>query len=499
MIIKKLAGQTMTYGLSTIIVKFINYMLTPYLTTILTTSEYGVQSYYYAIIPFGLTILTMGLETGYFRFAGKSETKEEREILFSTVMTTVMSVAAFFFMAVLLFLNPIYEYTSTLSAGSKPIIVMCGALIAIDAVSAIPYARLRAEERTGRFLMTRVANVLINVFFCLFFYSVLPRVCHSPLFSWMWVENFGSGYVFVANLIASLATIAMLLPQFGGFRPRINKGLLKALLLFSLPLLISGLSGTANEFIDRQLLAILLPDEQKMSSVGIYSGVMKVAALMYLFIQMYRFAAEPLFLTNIKKDEFKAANAEAMKFFIIASAAIFLLITLYMDIFQYFIGPSYREGLRIVPILLLSNMMIGIYVNLSFWYKITEKTIFAVIISAAGLVVTIVLNLLLIPRLGYEGSAWARLGCETSMVVLSYLFNQKYYPIKYDLASAAFYLVTAGVLYGASVLLSPDSAVARLAINTVLLFIFATIFFKKEKISPVAMLRGITDKIKKRR
>lgn len=498
-IVKKLAGQTATYGLSTILVKFINYVLTIYLTRVLTDAQYGVQSYYYAFIPFGLTVLTMGLETGYFRFVGKAGSDEERRTLFNTIMTTVSAAATLFFVAVLLFLEPIYDYTSSLEAGSRPIIVMCGALIAVDAVSAIPFAKLRAENRVKRFVVTKVINVIINVGLCLFFFSALPHLTHVPVLGRMWSEEFGVGYIFVANLIASLATIAMLVPQMKGFRPGIDRRLLGSLLLFSAPLLISGLSGTANEFIDRQLLAALLPPELKMSSVGIYSGVMKIAALMYLFIQMYRFAAEPLFLANVKKEDFKTANAEAMKFFIIASVAIFLVITLYIDLFQYFIGPDFRVGIGIVPILLLSNMMIGIYINMSFWYKVTDKTVFAVIISAAGLAVTIALNLLLIPRMGYEGSAWARLGCESAMVVLSYILNQRYYPIRYDLRSAAFYMAAGGALYGVSVALSPENMAIRLAFNTLLMAAFLVLFFRKERIDAAALIRTVVNKIKRER
>lgn len=498
-IVKKLAGQTATYGLSTILVKFINYVLTIYLTRVLTDAQYGVQSYYYAFIPFGLTVLTMGLETGYFRFVGKAENADSKNALFNTIMTTVSAAATLFLIAVLLFLEPIYDYTSSLEAGSRPIIIMCGALISIDAVSAIPFAKLRAENRVRRFVVTKVANVIINVGLCLFFYSVLPRAAHLPAFGWMWIDGFGVGYIFVANLIASLSTVVMLLPQMRGFRPGIDRRLLGSLILFSAPLLISGLSGTANEFIDRQLLAALLPPDIKMSSVGIYSGVMKIAALMYLFIQMYRFAAEPLFLANVKKEDFKTANAEAMKFFIIASVAIFLVITLYIDIFKYFIGPEFRAGIGIVPILVLSNMMIGIYVNMSFWYKVTDKTVFAVIISAAGLAVTIALNLLLIPRMGYEGSAWARLGCESAMVVLSYILNQRYYPIRYDLRSAAFYMATGGALYAVSVLLSPDNMAIRLLFNTLLMAVFLLLFLKKEHIDAASLIKTIVNKIKRKR
>lgn len=489
MILRKLAGQTATYGMSTIIVKFINYLLTPYLTNILTESQYGVQSYYYSFIPFGLTLLTMGLETGYFRFVGKSETAEEKNRVFSTIFTTVSLTSLLFFIAVCLFTGPIYRFTADLGAGSISLIPIVGALIAIDAITAIPYAKLRAQERAKRFLATRVINVLVNVFFCVFFYSVLPLFKDSALLGWMWIEGYGAGYVFIANLIASITTLFMLLPQMEGVKLHIDRKLLKALLLFSAPLLISGISGTANEFIDRQLLAILLPTDIKMSSVGIYSGVMKVAALMYLFIQMYRFAAEPFFLSNVKKEDFKLANAEAMKYFIIVSVMIFLGITLYMDIFQYFIGAAFRVGLRIVPILLLSNMFIGIYVNLSFWYKVTEKTHFALIITLAGLAVTIILNFALIPLLGYEGSAWARLGCEGSMVLLSYFLNQKYYPIPYDLKTIFKYMGAGAVIYTISVVLPIEHTALRLLANTILFITFILFFIQQEKINLRSILK----------
>ncbi len=489
MILRKLAGQTATYGMSTIIVKFINYLLTPYLTNILTESQYGVQSYYYSFIPFGLTLLTMGLETGYFRFVGKSETAEEKNRVFSTIFTTVSLTSLLFFIAVCLFTGPIYRFTADLGAGSISLIPIVGALIAIDAITAIPYAKLRAQERAKRFLATRVINVLVNVFFCVFFYSVLPLFKDSALLGWMWIEGYGAGYVFIANLIASITTLFMLLPQMESVKLHIDRKLLKALLLFSAPLLISGISGTANEFIDRQLLAILLPTDIKMSSVGIYSGVMKVAALMYLFIQMYRFAAEPFFLSNVKKEDFKLANAEAMKYFIIVSVMIFLGITLYMDIFQYFIGAPFRVGLRIVPILLLSNMFIGIYVNLSFWYKVTEKTHFALIITLAGLAVTIILNFALIPLLGYEGSAWARLGCESSMVLLSYFLNQKYYPIPYDLKTIFKYMGAGAVIYTISVVLPIEHTALRLLANTILFITFILFFIQQEKINLRSILK----------
>lgn len=494
MIIKKLASQTAIYGMSTILVKFINYLLTPYLTYILSESEYGIQSYFYAFIPFGLTILTMGLETGYFRFAGKAKTPKEERALFSTIFSVVALAGLLFFGLSIAFTNSIYHFLVSQGADLKAAIPLVGALIAVDAIVSVAYARLRAKEKSKKFVITRVLSVVINVSLCLFFYSVLPHFKESAALGWMWIEGFGVGYIFVSNLVASLLTLLLVLSDIKDYRPHIDRKLLWGLIIFSAPLLLSGLSGTANEFIDRQMLAYLLPMDIKMSSVGIYSGVMKLAALMYLFIQMYRYAAEPLFLTNIKKEDFKAANAEAMKYFVIVSIIIFLFITLFLDIFQYFIGRDFRQGLRIVPILLLSNMFIGIYVNLSFWYKITEKTIFAVVISIAGLVVTVALNLVLIPKMGYEGSALARLGCEGSMVVLSYVLNQKYYPINYDLKTIGIYALVGAAIYALSIFINIDNTTLSLSVNAILFAIFILFFIRKEHID----VRAIITKLKRK-
>lgn len=479
--LRKLASQTAIYGLSTILVKFINYMLTPYLTYRLSKEIIGVQGYFYSFIPFGLTLLTLGLETGYFRFCGKSETAEKKKELFSTLLITISSIALLFFGAVWHFTPEIFKFTSSVGAKDIAIIPVVGAIIAIDSILAIIYAKIREEGRAKWFLMTRLFSVIINVGACILFYSVLPELNPNSFIGSLWSSERASLYLFIANLIASMATLLLLTKEIRFSTTPFNYNVLKRVFIFSLPLVVSGISGTANEFIDRQLLAQLLPMGEKMASIGIYTSVMKIAALLYLFNQMYRFAAEPFFLANVKKDDFKTSNAQALKYFSIASIAIFLFITLYIDVFKYFVGKEFRVGISIIPILLLSNILIGVYINLSFWYKMTEKTFFAVIITTIGLIVTIVLNYMLIPKFGYEGSAWARLGCEATMVGISYYFNQKYYPIKYDLKNIGRYTIVGAIIFVCGWWM-PLDGVIKFLLNSILFITFILYFIRHEKI-----------------
>ncbi|MEG1634510.1 MAG: oligosaccharide flippase family protein [Rikenellaceae bacterium] len=484
MSIKKLVSQTATYGLTTIIVRFINYFLTPYFTNlaIFTRSVYGVMGYYYSIIPFGLTLLSMGLETGYFRFVGKCETQKEKDKIFNTLLSTVGLISILFFIIVTSFTDKIYILLEGEKAGNKILIPIVAAIIAVDVIMSMPFAKLRYEGKTRKFMYIKVANVVVNIGFCLFFYSILPILSSKGILTSLWDENFGSGYVFVANLIASFTSLAMISGEMRGYKFTIDKKILRTIFIFSLPLFISGLSGTANEFIDRQLLYFLLPGNIATAEIGIYTAIMKIAAFIYLFIQMYRYAAEPYFLSEVKNSDFKERNAQALKYFTIASLSIFLFITLFIDYFQYFIGKEFRVGLQIVPVLLLSNVLVGIYLNLSYWYKVSEKTYFAVIISLAGLIITIALNILLIPLWGYVGAAWARLGCEAAMVILSYILNQKFMPVNYDIKSIGKYALLVGMLYGGFSLLDLNEGFIKTSVAILFFITFVGYFVYQEKL-----------------
>lgn len=479
--LRKLAGQTLIYGLSTIIPRLINYLLTPYLTYIaLNNNEYGVMGYFYATIPFGLSLLTMGMESGYFRFTGKCESDKEKTTVFNTTFSFVIALSSIFFLATLLFQDSIFNIINQDFAIS--IIPMVGGIIALDAIASIPFARLREQQRSLKFVYIKAISVLINICLVLLFYSVLPKLKDFPIFSWMLVENFGCGYVFVANIISSTLSLIILLFLCKDFRFKINRKMLRSILLFSIPLFISGFSATANEFIDRQMLAVMVPYSESMYEIGIYSATLKIAGLMVIFTQMYRYAAEPLFLSKLKNREFTDGNAEAMKFFTIVSIIIFLGITLFIDIFEKFVAPSFREGISLIPIILISNILLGIYLNLSFWYKYIEKTYFAIIITAIGLAINILVNYIYIPTFGYEASVWAKFISVFAMVSVSYFLNQKYYPIPYNVKRMAEYVIVAAIIYYIGKNISLQNIIIDNIFNSILLLLFIAFGIYREKI-----------------
>lgn len=494
MSLQKLAGQTVIYGISSIVARLLNYLLTPYLTRILSPSQYGVITDMYALIPFVMVVLTMGFETGYFRFAGRAADEAAKEKLFSTAWSAVASVALLFFAAVMVFCQPI---ASVMGYSDSPsYVAVVAAIVALDVITALPFARLREQGKSIQYVIIRALSVVINIVFTVFFFSVLPSLSASVggFFSAIYLPDLSTGYVFIANLIASLAVLFMLFPgNLKLLKLGLDKKLLAALLIYSLPLLISGVAGTANEFIDRQMIKYVMPASESMAALGIYGAVVKIGVILILFTQMYRLAAEPFFLSGFSKDDFVEINAEALKYFVIVSVFIFLLITLFTDIFALIVGADFREGMYILPVVLLSNMLSGVVLNLSFWYKQEAKTRFAVYVTLTGLVFTVILNFALIPVWGYFGAALARLGCEVAMVALSYYFNKRYYPTPYELRTMGLYLATGGAIYALSMLLvDPNFAMLpKNLINLGLLCSFATFVVVHQKINVPLMLKSI--------
>lgn len=480
----RLAGQTAVYGISSVVARLLNYLLVPYYTRIMSTAEYGVITDIYALIPFALVVLTMGMESGYFRFAAKAANETEKRRVFATTWGAVMLAAVIFFGAVMIFRTPI---AGVMGYSGSNYVWIVGAIITLDVAGAIPFARLRQEGRTVRFVVFRLLSVIINLGLCVWFYNVQPegfRLYATPT---------DPGYAFVANLVSSAVTFILLLTTCDGVFPKVTGKIFRTVFLYSLPLLISGIAGTANEFIDRQMIKYLMPASESMAALGIYGAVVKIGVVMLLFTQMYRLAAEPFFLDEFKKDEFKDSNAEALKYFIIVSIFIFLFITLFTDLFALIVGRDFREGIYILPMVLVSNMLSGIVLNLSFWYKQTGATVYAIVVTGVGLVFTVVFNIMLVPKLGYAGAALARLICEFSMVVVSYLLNQKYYPIPYDLKRIRQYVLAGAVLWGASLLFKELAAWVKYPIYTVLLAAFILFTVKREKIR-LPMLKSSVSK-----
>ena len=495
--LRQLAGQSVIYGISSIVARLLNYLLTPYLTHIMSPSEYGVVADMYALIPFALVLLTMGLETGYFRFAGRAGDAAGKKRVFTTAWGMVTCLALGFMALVLLFRTPVAAAAGEVYVANSSFITIVAGIIALDVISAIPFARLRAEGRAARFVVVRIASVVVNVSLCSFFCGALPHLAAGGgFFATIWNPGFGAGYVFVANLIASLVALLLLLPSCRGALPKIDGKVLRTMLLYSLPLLVSGIAGTANEFIDRQMIKFLMPEDVAMGAVGIYGAVVKTGVILLLFTQMYRLAAEPFFLASFKKEDFLSTNAEALKYFVIVSVGIFLLITLFMDDFALILGRDFREGMFILPIVLLANIFSGIVLNLSFWYKQSGATRFAIYVTSTGLVVTVAANFVLVPRFGYAGAAWARLLCEATMVALSYYFNRKHFPTPYDLRRIGGYFLLGGGCYALGFLSIELPVMAKYCVNLLLVSLFALYVVRRERIDVAGVFKSIIKRVR---
>jgi O-antigen/teichoic acid export membrane protein len=488
---KSLAGQTAIYGISSIAARMLNYLLTPYLTRVLTADGYGVVTAMYALIPFAIVMLTMGLETGYFRFTGMARTDAERRDVFSSTWGVVCLAAAVFVGLVACFhpsIAPVLGY-----AENPSFVWMVAVIIGLDVAASIPFCRLRERGRAGRFVVLKTVSVVINVLGCLFFYSVLPALAarHGGIFARAWDASFLPGYVFVANLVASAVTFLLLLPSCRGAWPRLSWRVLRPVLVYSSPLLVSGLAGTTNEFIDRLMIEYMMPREIAMSTLGVYGAVVKIGVILPLFVQMYRYALEPYFLSGFKREEFARVNAVAMKYFIIIAVALFLGITLFADLFALLLGKEFRGGMYILPVVLVSNILSGVVFNLSFWYKQANRTRFGITITVTGLVFTIVFGILLVPRLGYFGAAITRLICEAVMVLVSYRLNRKHFPVPYDLRRIGEYVLAGALLFGAGTLTGEWAAAVKYPCNLVLWGLFCLHAARREKIDVIALAKSI--------
>jgi O-antigen/teichoic acid export membrane protein len=447
-IIKKLASQTAIYGLSSIFGRFLNYLLVPLYTYYFTAAEYGVVSEFYAYAGFLSVFLLLGFETGYFRFRNKED--NSKDITYSTALIFVLLVNISFF-SLILFSNQ--WLSAALNYANHSEYVLCFTLIlTLDAIAAIPFARLRAENKAWRFASIKIIEILTTVGFSLFFIIYCPKAYAENPQSWMlaiYDPTLGIAYIFIANLIASVGKFLLLAAELKGLAWGFDWALFKRLLRYSLPIVVIGFAGIINEMLDRVLLKYLLPYDlnTNLKMLGIYGACYKLSILMSLFIQAFRYAAEPFFFAYADKSDARQVYADVLKFFVIFCVAIFLLVTLYLDFFQYFVGKEFRPGLEVVPILLMANLCLGVYVNLSIWYKLTDRTLMGASVSLAGAILTIALNWYWIPTLGYVGSAWATLVCYASMAFISYSLGQYYYPVAYPVKRVLAYITLGLGLY----------------------------------------------------
>jgi O-antigen/teichoic acid export membrane protein len=490
--IKKLAGQTAIYGLSSIIGRFLNYLLTPLHTAkeVFSTDQYGIITEMYAYVAFLVILLTYGMETAYFRFSNKSNSNEVN--VYTTVLRSVLTTSAFFIITAIILRIPIANLLKY--PNHSEYIVWFALIVGMDAISSIPMARLRSLNKPLQFAGINLANVGVNIglnaFFLLYCMPNFKAGETNWLIDTFYNPDIGVGYVFIANLAASSIKLLLLSPWIVVVKGQFQISLLKKLYPYALPLLIAGLAGMVNETLDRVLLKYLLWDslgeKATLTQLGIYGACYKVSIIITLFIQAFRYAAEPYFFSQTQKANSKATYARIMNYFVIVCASIFLGVMLFLDLIKYFIpNPEYWVGLKVVPILLLANVCLGIYFNQSIWYKLSDQTKYGALIAIGGAVLTIILNLALIPIYSYEGSAWATLVVYASMVIVSFVLGRKHYPIPYEISKILAYLGGAILLLQVGLFLQTKFPTMHWPIAAILSFgFFGSLIYTETKLLP---------------
>jgi len=483
--LKRLAGQTAIYGVGTILPRVLNYLLTPLYTTLFAPGVFAVFNEGYAYTAILLVILTYGMETALFHFCTR---EENRQKVFSTAMTAILFTSGAFWILVFLFSGQLANLMRY--PGHEEYVYWLGLIVGLDAISAIPLAWLRQLNRPKTFTAITLTNIIINIGLNLFFLVycrhqyIATDGNPSGLVKLLYNPAIGVGYVFISNLVASFIKTLLCLPFFFRQKWEFDKELLRRMLSYSWPLLIAGLGFIINERLDLIMLKFLLPlpHDEAMKQVGIYSGCYKLAILMSIFIQAYRYAAEPFFFGQQKEKDSRKVYARIMNYFVILCCLIFLLVNLYIDVFKHFIrNEQYWEGLRIVPIIMLANLFLGIYINLSMWYKLSGHTLFGAWFSLLGAAITIGLNVWLIPRYGYMASAWTTFVAYFAMMMASYIAGQKHYPIPYNIRKLILYLAVSAFLYFLSTRLHIRNEVLRIVVNTFFFLPFFFVVYQVEK------------------
>lgn len=448
--LKQLAGQTLWYGGSSIAARFLNYLLTPFLTKIFTRANYGVMSLIYAAIPIFNVLFTYGMETAFFRFARKDEGNEKD--VYNTIGTSVIISTLVLGGIMLFFYKTVAVWAGV--ADLPELIFMSVLIIMIDTLSAIPFAKLRLDGKPKKYALIKVIGIVINIGFTLFFLWFCPRQIEKDPGSictlFYDVSKNGVYYVVLANLFQAAITYLLLFKEVMQLQFKIDKVLWKKIMLYSMPLIIAGLGGVINETFDRRMLEWLWPGSamEKREQVGIYSACYKISILITLFIQAFRMGAEPFFFKEAQGQNPQKIYARVMKFFVIVVCMMFLFVAFYLPIWKHFIDEKFWIGLSVVPLLLLANMFLGIYLNLSIWYKLGHKTSVGAYITLIGTAVTLGINYAFIPTYGYIACAWATMLCYGTMMVISYVWGKKAYPIPYAWKKLLAYIVIVIALYG---------------------------------------------------
>lgn len=478
--LKKLASQTVVYGLGNVLPRFITYLFTFILTYIFKEpAALAPNAVFFSYISFMNIIFTYGMETAFFNFVNKSDDKEK---VYSTALISILVSTASLSLILMLFSESIADLIK--EPGHGNFVIWCVLIIATDAITAIPFARLRLTNNAKRFAMVKVLNMVVNLSGNVFYFIICKRAFEhgdDSFFAHLYNPEVGIGYAFLAQLFANLFSIALLSKEFRGFAYVFDKELWKKMLMYSLPLLVLGLAGMINETFDRIILKNLLPVGIADHEVGVYSNCYKIAMLMAIFTQAFKYAAEPFFFNIAKDKNSQKLNAIVMKYYVLFCLFLFLGTMMNLPWLQVAISKNYRVGLAVVPILLMANLCVGVYWNLSIWYKLTGQTKFGAYITVVGAIITVTINYLFVPSYSYMACAWATLASYGTMMLISYILGQKYYPIKYNLRSIFVFTFLALGFYTISTLYTGmESTIIKLVLNNTLLALFAWIFYKLE-------------------
>lgn len=494
--IKALAGQTVIYGMGTIVPRLLNYLLVPLYVRVFAPGVYGQITDLYAWMAFLLALLTYGMETTFFRYTQK----DDPDKVFNNIVSCII-VTTGVFVVLYSFLYQDFAHAIHYEHNTQYVLFL-GLIVALDALTAVPFAKLRRLNKAKLFTLIKIANVSLNIGLNLFFLLGIPETALA-----ISDKLFGSQagllvWVLISNVASSLLSLFLLLPQFRGYRFELDKSLIRPMLAYALPILLINLVGMVNEVADKILIKYLTPipsteiltaldmtpDEYALQQLGIYGANFKLAVLMTIFIQMFRYASEPFFFGKAKDRNAPELYAKVMTYFVIFCLFIFLGVMLYIDIFKYFVGrggSDYHEGLVIVPIVLIANMFYGIVFNLSIWFKLTDKTFSGTIISIVGACITLLCLFVLVPRIGYLGAAIAHLGCYTVMMLVSYFWGQKVFPVPYQVGRIMLYMVFAIGLYLLSTIFNDYSLIFRLLFNTIIILIYFGTVFVVERRNPL--------------
>lgn len=476
---KSLAKDTAIYGVSSILGKFLGWLLVPlYTYTLEKQADYGSVTNLYAWTALLLVILTYGMETGYFRFANKDLANSDK--VYGNSLISVGITSLFFVVLIVLFHHPIANILGY--STHSEFIWMLGITVAMDAFASIPFAYLRFAKRPIAFATLKFVYILLNIFLNLFFLVVCPwlmKVAPNTI-AWFYNAHYGVGYVFISNIIATTIQTAIMLKYVFVAKFTFDYKLLKQIFQYSFPLLFLGIAGTANQNLDKILFPFMQLGEHGKADLGIYGAVSKIAMVIMMFTQAFRYAYEPFVFAKNKDKDSLSMYANAMKYFIIISLFIFLGMVLYMDIFKYIIQHNYWAGLAVVPVILFSFIFQGIFFNLSIWYKLTDKNKYGAWLSTIGMIIILLGNIILVPKYSYWGSAWSAFVGYFIVMLLSYFFGQKYMPIKYDFKSIGLYTGVTILFYVMSLFIDTQYALLNVTLKSVLMIGFLALLVKRD-------------------